>query len=113
MNPFIHLPKYRVIVYTGPKCKYDVLPIHVDSHLGSSHHNYDKEQREQVIQRIGQIQGLIQDAKGLELFEFPKLSTPAVPELRAVMLDRLQCRLCSYIYQNEQRMQAHCKNTYK
>jgi len=31
MNLFIHLPDYRVIVYTGPKCKYAVLPIHGDS----------------------------------------------------------------------------------
>jgi len=46
MNPFIHLPDYRVIVCAGPRCKYVVLPIHVDSHLGDARHNYSKEQWE-------------------------------------------------------------------
>ena len=51
MNPFIHLPNYHVIVYVGPRCKYAVLPIHVDSHLSNARHNYNKEQREQVNKR--------------------------------------------------------------
>jgi hypothetical protein len=59
MNPFIHLPDYHVIVYARPKCKYAVLPIHVDSHLSNVRHNYNREQREQVIQQINQIEGLI------------------------------------------------------
>jgi hypothetical protein len=49
MNLFIHLPNYRIIVYTGLKCKYAILPIHVDSYLSNSRYNYNREQREQVI----------------------------------------------------------------
>jgi hypothetical protein len=113
MNPFIHLPNYGVIVCVGPKCKYAVLPIHVDSYLSNACHNYNKEQQEQVIQEINQIGGLIQDARGLELFVFPKPNSPAIPELRAVILDGLQCKLCSHICWNERRMQAHCKDIYK
>ena len=55
MNPFIHLPNYRVIVCEGPECKYAILPIHVNRHLSDSRHNYNKEQREQVIKEISQI----------------------------------------------------------
>jgi len=82
MNPFIHLPNYHVIVCAGPRCKYAVLPIHVDSHLSDARHNYSKEQREQVIQEISQIGGLIQDTRGLESFTFPKLSSLVIPELK-------------------------------
>jgi len=112
MNLFIHLPNYRAIVYAGLACKYAVLPIHVDSHLSHPRHNYNTEQREQVVREINQIGGLIQDNKGLESFEFPKPSGPAIPELQAVMLDGLQCKLCSHICRNERRMQAHCKEVH-
>jgi hypothetical protein len=110
---FIHLPEYQVIVYTGPECKYAVLPIYIDSHLSSLCHNYSKEQQEQVIQQIDQIQELIQNNKELGLFKFSKPSSPAIPELRAVMSDRLQYRLYSYICQNEHQMQAYCKDVYR
>jgi hypothetical protein len=112
MNPFIHLPNYHVIVCAGPRCKYAVLPIHVDSHLSDARHNYNREQRKQVIGEICQIKGLIQDTRGLESFEFPKPNSPAIPELRAVMLDGLQCRECPYICRNERKMQGHCKNVH-
>ena len=97
MNPFIHLPNYRVIVCTGPQCKYAVLPIHVDSHLSNVRHNYKKEQREQVIKEIQQIPGLIQDPKGLESFTFPQPSSPAIPELGAAKPNGFKCRLCKYV----------------
>jgi Orsellinic acid/F9775 biosynthesis cluster protein D len=59
MNLFIHLPNYYAIICIGPKCKYAILPIHVDSHLSDLRHNYNKEQQEQIIQEISQIKGLI------------------------------------------------------
>jgi len=52
MNLFIHLPKYQVVVCTGPECKHAVLPIHVDSHLSNLHHNYNNEQRKKAMQEI-------------------------------------------------------------
>src|SRR3984893_13282455 len=97
MNPFVHLTDFHIIVYIGQKCKYAMLPIHMDSHLSSPHHNYNKEQQEQVIQEISQIEGLIQDTRGLESFTFPKPTKLAIPELRVAMSDRLQCKQCPYI----------------
>jgi len=112
MNPFIHLPNYRIIICTGPKCKYAILPIHVDNHLSDPRHNYSREQREQVIQEINQIQGLIPNAKGLESFEFPKPTSPAIPELRPAK-DALQCIQCKYICCHKVRMQKHCKEVHQ
>lgn len=94
---------------TRPQCKYAVLPIHVDSHLSDVRHNYNKEQQEQVILEISQIEGLIQDAKGLESSAFPKPSSLAIPELKPAMSDGLQCRQCLYICRNKRKMQGHCK----
>ena len=112
MNPFIHLPNFRIIVCTGQKCKYAVLPIHVDSHLSGPHHNYNKEQREQVIQEISQIRGLIQDSRGLESFEFPKPSSLAIAELKLAK-EGLQCIQCRYICCSKVKMRDHCKVVHK
>src|SRR5277367_6555500 len=112
MNPFIHLSNFRIIVCSGPRCKYAVLPVHVDSHLSDPRHNYNKEQREQVVREISQIEGLIQDTKGLESFAFPEPTSPAIPELRAVMPDGLQCKQCPYICRNERKMRGHCKEVH-
>src|SRR5271170_4324576 len=108
MNPFVHLPNYYVIVCIGPKCKYTVLPVYVDSHLSSPRYNYSREQQEEVAQEISQIKGLFQDAKGLQLFEFPKPSSPAVPELMPAK-EGLQCNCCKYICCSKVKMQDHCK----
>jgi hypothetical protein len=111
MNPFTHLPDFHVIVCTGPKCKFAVLPIHVDSHLSSLHHNYNKEQREQVIEEISQIKGLIQDIRGLGLFAFPEPTSPAIPELKPAK-EGLQCTECKYICCYIAKMQKHCKDVH-
>ena len=108
MNPFIYLPSFCAIVCIGLECKYAVLPIYVDSHLSHPRYNYNREQREQVVREIGQIDGLIQDARGLESFEFPKLSSLAIPKLR-VAKEGLQCIQCKYICCNKVKMQDHCK----
>ena len=112
MNPFTHLPNYRAIVCLGQKCKYAVLPIHVDSHLSSPHHNYNKEQREQVVQEISQIEGLIQDARELESFTFPEPTNPAIPELKPAQ-EGLKCIVCTYICCHKVRMQRHCKEVHQ
>jgi hypothetical protein len=111
MNPFIHLPKYRVIVCTGLECKYAVLPIYVDSHLRDPRHDYDKEQQEQVVQEISRIDGLIQNARGLELFTFPEPTSPAIPELNPAK-EGLQCVQCGYICCNPVKMRDHCKGVH-
>jgi hypothetical protein len=113
MNPFVHLPKYHVVVCTGKECQHAVLPVHIDRHLSSPHHNYNIEQRKQIVQEVQQIPGLIQDGTGLQWFRFPEPSSPAIPELRAVQHDGLKCRTCGYICRNQIKMRDHCKSVHK
>jgi hypothetical protein len=108
MNPFSHLPEYHIVVCTGKECKYAMWPSHIDSHLSSSQHNYNREQRQQVIQEIQQIPGLIQDARGLSLFKFPEPMSPAISELKPAK-DGLQCKICRYICCSRVKMRDHCK----
>ena len=108
MNPFVHLPEHGVIICTGKKCKYAVLPDYINSHLSSSHHNYNQEQRKQVIQEIQQIPQLIQNARGLASFQFPEPTCPAIPQLQPAK-SGLQCKTCRYICCNRVKMRDHCK----
>ena len=85
-----------------------MLPIHVDSHLSSPHHNYNKEQREQVVQEISQIEGLIQDTKGLKSFAFLEPTSLAIPKLKLAK-EGLQCIECRYICCNKVKMRDYCK----
>jgi hypothetical protein len=112
MNLFIYLSDYNVIVCTGQTCRYTVLPIHIDSHLSSSRYNYNKEQREQIIQEIHKIERLIQDTRGLESFTFPEPTSPAIPELKAPKLNGLKCQLYRYMICHRQLIQNHCCTVY-
>jgi hypothetical protein len=85
------LSDYNVIVCTEQTYRYIVLFIYIDSYLNSSRYNYNKEQQEQVIQKIHQIQRLIQNIRRLELFTFPELTSLAISELKASKLNSLKC----------------------
>jgi uncharacterized protein (DUF2225 family) len=72
MNPFIHLPKYHVIICQ--KCKYAVLPSQIDTHLSNREkHGYDKDQRQAIIQEVARVPGLILSEAQLEAFTKAKL----------------------------------------
>jgi hypothetical protein len=101
INLFVHLLDYNIIICTEQIYKYTMLSIYINSYLNSLYHNYNKKQQDQVIQKISQIERLISDIKRLELFEFSKLSSLAISELRTVISDRLQYKLYIYICQNE------------
>jgi hypothetical protein len=107
MNLFVHLVEYHVIVCTGKECKYTVLPSYIDSHLSSSHYNYNREQRKQVLQEIEQIPGLIQNTTRLASFQFLEPTSPAIPELKPAK-DTLQCTMYRYICCNQVGIRNHC-----
>jgi uncharacterized protein (DUF2225 family) len=90
MNPFIHLPKYSVVVCK--KCKYAVLPSQIDTHLKNrKKHGYDKGQRQAIIQEVAKIPGLIQSEVQLEAFQFPPKTAIGIPELKAPRPNGLKC----------------------
>ena len=84
INLFIYLLKYYIVVCTRKECKYTILPIYINSYLSSLYYNYNQEQYIQIIQKVQQIPELIQDRRGLQLFQFPELRSIAIPKLRAV-----------------------------
>jgi len=54
MDPFIHLPDYKVIVCTD--CQYAVLPSQISHHLSSStRHNMAKGVRERIAEEVIRI----------------------------------------------------------
>jgi uncharacterized protein (DUF2225 family) len=64
MEHIIHVLEYRVVVCK--KCQYAVLPSELESHFQPREpHGLTKEAREAVAERVGQIEGLIQDRKAL------------------------------------------------
>jgi hypothetical protein len=111
INLFVHLLDYNVIVYTEQIYRYTVLSIYINSYLNSLCHNYNKEQQKQVIQKISQIEKLIQNIRKLELFKFPELSSFVISKLKLAK-ERLQYTeyryICCYII----KIQKHCKEVY-
>ena len=76
MHPFVYLPVFEVVVCTV--CRHAVLPSHIDAHLKDKvKHNVVKEQREQVIQEIERVDGLIRERNELnQLVSRPQVTRP-------------------------------------
>jgi hypothetical protein len=64
------------------------------------------------MQKISQIEGLIQDTKGLKSFEFFNLNSLAIPKLKLAK-DGLQYIKYKYICCYIAKIQKHCKDTHK
>ena len=111
MEPFIHLPQYRVIVCR--QCKYAVLPSQIDAHLSSKKHGLGKDQRQRIVREVGKVLGLIWNERQLETFQFPPATAIAIPELRAARRDGLKCRLCKYVICHRQLIQEHCRTVHQ
>jgi hypothetical protein len=84
------LSDYNIIVYTEQIYRYTVLSIYINSYLNSLQYNYNKKQQKQIIQKIHKIERFILDVKKLELFEFLKLNSLAISELKVFKLNRLK-----------------------
>jgi hypothetical protein len=64
MYPFVHLPAFKVVVYSV--CQHAVLPSHIDAYLKDKvRHNVVKEQRERVMQEIERVDGLVRERNKL------------------------------------------------
>jgi hypothetical protein len=108
MNPFIHLPRYLVIVCN--KCKYAVLPSQIDTHLkNKKKYRYSKEERQIIIQEVVKIPGLIQGDVLLEAFQFPPKTAVGIPKLKAPRRNGLKCRSCEYVICHPRSIQEHCR----
>ena len=92
MEPFVHLPEYRIIICV--ECKHAVLPSHVDAHLKDENkHNASKEEQERIYQEVQQIEGLIEERAELNKISFPPPSNPPISILQEPRKDGIQCQL--------------------
>jgi hypothetical protein len=58
MDPFVHLPVFKVVVCTV--CQYAMLPSQISYHLsGSNSYNIIKEVRERISEEVNRIKGWI------------------------------------------------------
>lgn len=92
MEHIVHLPEFRVVVCN--KCHYAVLPSEIDSQFKPEKpHGFTKEARDGIVERVSQMDGLIQDQKELKQckFPFPIDSSKPVIALGAPNLDGLRC----------------------
>ena len=91
MEPFVHLPEYRIIVCT--ECKHAVLPGHVDTHLKDpDKHNAGNEERERICQKMQQIEVRTKRTE-FNKISFPPPNRPPIPILQEPRKDGLKCEL--------------------
>jgi hypothetical protein len=109
MEPFVYLPKYRVVVCT--KCRYGMSAGGVRTHLAGKRHIgvLDEEERSTIVKTISQIAGIIQDEQELDEFQFPSPTSSAIPELAEPKNDGMRCKTCQYVSRHRQGIQVHCQ----
>ena len=115
MDQFIHLPEFQVVVCK--KCKYAVLPSHIDSHFTPERpHGFKKPERERIADRIAEIGGLIGNEETLKRceFQFPADTSEPIAALAAPRTNGLRCTFavegnftCPYVCSSMQQIQEH------
>ena len=114
MEHIIHLPEFRVVVCKG--CQHAILPSEIESHFTNRPHQFTKDIRQGIIERVAHIKGLIQNIQQLEQCEFSFLVDTAEPVavLAAPNTNGLRCMLeigsgiCSYVSTAVRKMRKHC-----
>jgi hypothetical protein len=92
MYPFVHLLDHGVVVCV--ECQHAVLPSNINTNLSDvNKHNSTKEKRQQVIQEVENIEGLIIKRADLDRLVFPPASEPPISALQDPRTDGLKCRL--------------------
>jgi hypothetical protein len=107
MDHFIHLPDFHIIVCK--ECQYSVLPSHIDTHFTAKPHKLSKKEREEILEEVGKIDGLIGNEETLKRSEFifPPPTTQPIAALGKPEENGLQCTICQYICCTVRRMRAH------
>lgn len=115
MYPFVHLPDHSVAVCV--ECQHAILPSNIDTHLrDGDKHNSTKEERQQVIQEVENIEGLITERAGLNRLVFPPAGEPPISVLQEPRTDGLECRLrdefqepCQFISCHQNQIKKNCR----
>ena len=115
MYVFVYLPLFKVVVCSV--CRHAILPSHIDAHLKNKvKHNIVKEQREQVIQEIERVDGLIRERNELNPLvsrmqvtrPFQNCKSPQRMERKCQFQDS-QDRPCKFVACQVPNIQQHCR----
>ena len=110
MEPIIHLPSHRVIIYTDSSCEYAVLTSYIDRHL-LKRYKVTAGKRRDVVNQIMAIPEVFVNKEYLQVaFQNLPPNQPAIPHL-PVYSDGLGCSYipCQYICRGKTSMTDHLK----
>ena len=115
MDYFIHLPEFHVVICK--KCKYAVLPSHIDTHFTPERpHGFTKQERQRIADAIAEIDGLIGNEETLKRceFQFPLDTSEPIGALATPRTNGFRCTFevegtsnCPYISSSVRKMQKH------
>ena len=114
MEHIIYLPEYGVVVCK--QCQYAILPSEISSHFERKRpHHFTKAVRQQITQKVAEIQGLIQDQGELKgcIFPFPIDTAEPVTALGEPKANGFRCTIqnpegtCPYISTALRKMRTH------
>ena len=109
MDPFIHIPKFRVVVCST--CKYACVANNVENHLTRYHTSLQLGYRKKITKAIQQL-NVFKTPQSLADFQFPSPTANPLPFLRPPKLNRFACQDqdCSYIAHSLGQIQNHCRD---
>ncbi|KAI0844150.1 hypothetical protein F5Y00DRAFT_249450 [Daldinia vernicosa] len=114
IEPFIHLPQYRVVICQ--ECGYACVGEEIVSHFKRPiHQGLSKQRKKEISDAILAMPDVYQTKDEIETLPipFPPPETPAIPYLLPPQTDGLRCGACSYIVCTKGRMQAHCMKAHQ
>ena len=119
IDVFEHLRSYRIVVCK--KCKYAVMPGHVEVHLAGSNHRMPTAMRKKIQQEIAELPGLIRSDTELERLRLPSnllkpldcLTTYANGRKCELAGDDDEEDICGYICRDRSGMQRHCRQQHQ
>lgn len=106
MDPFIHLPEYRIAVCK--KCHFGCVSEEVVTHLRVRHRDMTPAERRGVSAMIKRIPRIIRNQAELSEIQLPPPTIDPIPLLAPPQTDGLRCRKCPYVVRQVQSIQAHC-----
>lgn len=110
MDPFVHLPEYRLVVCTT--CQFACVAGEVTTHLRTRHVTISPARRRQIAEAVSQLGHIIRSQAQLGEVRFPPPSTEPIPCLGPPRTDGLRCRACAYIVCDPRTIKAHCRSTH-
>ncbi|KAL3952830.1 hypothetical protein ACCO45_012773 [Purpureocillium lilacinum] len=110
MHPFIHLPKFPVVICKT--CGYACVADKVAGRLLARHRNLPVAGRRAVEHTVKSIPDIIHQRDELGRLEVPPPAIRAIPHLAPPKTDGLRWRKCPFVSRRLQKVRAHCRSAH-